>query len=289
MRNMKLFDKIELTQQSNRAIHFATNETELIKSYKQSASGGSYVVDFKLELEPINDKVIKVLFLPSEETNECIPHIFRGVQRFVEALNSNNISMQGFQLKISNCVIHPVDFKPTKYEIFINLALHRLSFYKGIKTVKNNEINFSIIKSKSINEFLHSSKNYSSNYSSYIIKRIYLPCRGLKSHSLLNNYDLEKKFEDQSVDFKVFSNYSNRHGNYISIYTLNDINSINTFNSIIEEILMYKSDIYSKNIDLTGFDIFIGQSDFKYENKKLGQYLYWNLLSLTKEKPHNTI
>ena len=280
MRNMRLFDKIKLSKETSKEICFSSNEIEFVKSYKQGPGGGSYVVDFKLELKPTTDKVIEVYYLPSEETNECMPHIFKGVQRFVEGLYTENISIKGFKLEISNCVVHPVDFQPLRYEIFVMIALNRLSFYKGIKTVKDSEINLPIIQSKSLNKFLHSSEDYPSDYSNYIIKRLHLPNRGFNSKSLLNNYDLQRSFEEKFVDIKIFQNSSIRHDNYISIYTLNDISSINIFNSVIEEVIMYKTDIYSKNKDITGFDIFIGRSDLDYGTKQLGKYLYWNLLNL---------
>lgn len=280
MDKMKLFDKIKLDRETSKEICFSTNEIEFVKSYKQASSGSSYVVDFKLKLKPSQDNFIKVFYLPSEDTKECIPHIFKGVHNFLKDLYADNISIKGFDIEISDCIVHPVDFKPFRYEIFTMIALHRLSFYRGRKTVTKNEDNVKIIESNSLSVFLRDSEDYSSHYENYIVKKIHLPNRGFKSISLSHNYDLKWKYEETVTDIKIFNNSTIRHDNYISIHTLNDINSIKIFNSVIEEVLMFKTDIYSKNIDIKGFDLFIGNSNLVYGTKSLKEYLYWSLLSL---------
>ena len=64
------------------------------------------------------------------------------------------------------------------------------------------------------------------------------------------------------------------------IYILEELNSFKVFSAIIEGILLFKSDIYTRGLDLGGIDILIGKSGSKSGSKSLKEYIYWSLMNI---------
>ena len=277
---MKFFKSINSTQQFNRVIHFDKPEMEHYRIYKQS--GGEFVVDFKYRITPNRTDEIKVFYEETSDNMECIPYIFQGVESFLKNLNSNKICIRGFDIEVYDCVIVPTDFKPYKYAIYSALTFARLVFDRGTKSVKTVKNNFHQLSAKSFNSFLHSSDRLKTDRSKYFNTGIHLPNRGLPIKSLKQNVDiiLRDSFGDSAVNIKLFGMKSVRNDNSISIHTKLDNQSATLITSVFQELIQLKTDIYSTNYDLSGFEIFLECTDLKYINREIGRELYWHLLEL---------
>ena len=96
----------------------------------QSASGGSFVVSYEATIELRTDNPrIEVHILatdpPEEHDDEAVVQLAENaIRRGAEhALSPRGL---GAKIRVSNIVIHPVDYKPRMYEFFTAFALEEL-------------------------------------------------------------------------------------------------------------------------------------------------------------------
>ena len=278
---MKFLKSINSPQQFNRLISFDSSQTEHYRIYKQS--GSSFVVDFKYTIIPRESHEIKVFYEETPDNFKCIPFIFQGVESFLKKLNSNGISIKGFDMEVYDCVLHEIDFRPNRHTIYSAMTFYRLAFDRGIKSIRRVECDFQEPLAESFNSFLHSSNKLETDHSKYFRTSIHLPNRGLPTRSLKQNAEIqyEKSNEDnQLMKIRIFRRTSVRHDNIISIHTKKGVNSSEIIDSVFQELIQLKFDIYSRDYDLTGFEIFLECPDLKYADREIGRQLYWDLLEL---------
>lgn len=278
---MRQVDKIELKQRYSKKIRLVSEETELVREYKQSGSGS--VVHFNMIVKPNDSNFIVLQYVPSNDADQYIPFIHKGVQRYIENLQSEGISLGGITIEVSDCYVHPVDFRPYKIEFTTLKVLNRLIFQRGLKSMLENTEEVPVAPEKSINEFF--SVN-SLDLFDFNVFEIHLPNRGNRKMKLSKNHILSKvtdTVKNETVELKVFSNSSDRHDNYIRIYSTYDKNMINTKNSLINGVVMFKNDMYQRGLDLYGCDIVITRSDAMFGSSVLSEFIYWQLITIFSE------
>lgn len=122
-----LYQKIPIPPKAHQTRVSIPDCEDKVSAVKQASSGGSYLVRYSYKLQPNNSETIQIFCSEDEATQECIPSIAEGVELFLEQLKEEGVSVWGFDLRISGCVVHPVDFKPFKYKVITALTLNKLA------------------------------------------------------------------------------------------------------------------------------------------------------------------
>jgi len=104
-------------------MHPSTEVTFNVSEVCQTASGGSYFVKYQARVpeEPHLKAVYIKSTVPADADNELLQSgqqaMARGTAKALSAMG------QGFDLTVTDFVVHPIDFKPSKVEQFTQQAV----------------------------------------------------------------------------------------------------------------------------------------------------------------------
>lgn len=281
---MNLHKKIQLKNKFHRTISFDETYFEKVVDYK--FSGPDYYINFDLNITQNQNSEINILYDNCPDSKVSIEFISEGIEKFLAFLQAKNISIaNGLDFIITNTKNHPVDFKAKMFIVVTFRRLHYLFFRLATKTIHKpinnyiNSINEDVELQKKIPTFYHSSNNFP------LRNRIDLPINYKENLFLPETNLIKKTFldaEDNSqIEISLLPHHQQEREElkkiqYISIFSANSNENFIAFlivRDVLEEI---RKEIYSKNHNLSGMDIFINvlnsniyegylESDFKYD------------------------
>lgn len=124
---MKLHKTIELNKNNFRILKFEEKYSEKFADYK--FSGPDYYVNFELLISPNFDNNVKIFYDDSQDSEEAIPFISEGIEKFFTFLNSKNIRLTNrLNFTVTNTQNHPVGFKPKMFVAFTFKRLKKIIF-----------------------------------------------------------------------------------------------------------------------------------------------------------------
>lgn len=103
-----------------------------VHKVQQAASSGSHVTIYEADLEFNSDRGVVQVFCPLESMDggdgrndeDDVQRVAEAIKRGAEkALTSRGV---GAIIRVSRVVIHPIDFKPRKYEQYTTEELDRI-------------------------------------------------------------------------------------------------------------------------------------------------------------------
>lgn len=147
---MKLYKTITLKKTDYRKLAFINQYFENICDYK--FNGPNYLIDFELTISlNNNDDMVNIIYDNLSDSEEAIPYISEGIEKFLSFLSSKNIGLSsGLDFTITNTRNHPVDFKPKMFVAYTFQRLKKIFFEFSEKRIEKpiidstNSINDSI-------------------------------------------------------------------------------------------------------------------------------------------------
>ncbi|KFC18767.1 hypothetical protein [Chryseobacterium sp. FH1] len=281
---MNLYKKIELKNKFHKTLSFDETYFEKVADYK--ISGSDYYINFDLNITQNQNSEINILYDDGPDSKVSIEFISEGIEKFLAFLQAKNISIaNGLDFTISNTKNHPVDFKAKMFIVFTFKRLYHIFFRLATKTIQkpiNNyidSINVDVEVQEEIPKFYYNTNNFP------LRNRIDLPINYKQNLFFLKTKLIKKYFFDvednAQIEISLISHYQQakeefRRIQYITILSGSSNENFMAFlivRDVLEEI---RKEIYSKNYNLSGIDIFINvlnsniyegylESDFKYD------------------------
>lgn len=282
---MKLYKEFKSRETFSKVVSIEEIYHELYCQYKPA--GPESIIDYLLELSPHNSDVVNLFYEEDKQTKIVIEPIVQGVETLFSEFNSSSIALTGLDIIIRQGVCIQGDYKPRKYSYYTKERLKDILFRYGLKSF-SKPFDFSIHDQDpdyQTEDYVKAISNLYNNYE--ITKSINLPNRNhpklLLPNSLLFEKVLTSSYSDNRIKFSIISNdYGYRHLNRIKISAPCEKKCMNAFMQIEESIAHLVKDIYVKNYDLGGIDVFIHESNIEFASNKidLTMAFYWFLKGL---------
>jgi hypothetical protein len=248
--------------------------------YKQASSGGSFVVDFTITIQQNEVDYSNLYFVENENTTIAIESISLGIERYIDFLNKQEVAIIGIDFIVDNVIVHPVDFKPIRYDIETSMLLRRIFFTHGkhLLTCKfdsnTKSIDFPNKSVVTLFEELQIRKAFP--LPNTLQKVLKLPERTYLQTEFAYNDFKESIQIELATDF-----YTERHMNGIHLYSDSTMESIQLFLIAEEVIQKLIKDVYDNDFNLMSFHI--GIREIKMESTYFLNYgtfqdeFYWHL------------
>lgn len=280
---MKVFGEIKTSLTYSCNIGFDKEYAERFAMYKQSSGGRSFVVDFEFRIIPGNENIV-VYWIEDEINAQCIEHIFKGLERFIADRNHAGVGISPFEIVISNCIIHPVDFDKRRFVDYTTKRMTELSFEIGKKKYLKMNRHSSTFEAVKIDARSYLFSRASVEESTYTIQlpnrkkqKLILPVAyGWHKHFIKQDFDdtsgMTLVIEDGDTGF--------RHPNQIDLVFAHGKSGSNAFLSIIDGLKKFVDDVHDAGYDLGGFNIYIREADMIYPVRNFAEAVYWSLKEL---------
>lgn len=280
---MKVFGEIKTSSAYPRNIQFDKEYAERFAIYKQSSGGRSFVVDFEFKIIP-GQKDIIVHWIEDKITDICIAYIYKGLEDFIADRNGAGIGISPFEIVISKCIIHPVDFDTRRFVEYTTKRMTELSFEIGKKQFLRMYDNVSGFEAVKTDSTYYKFSRASSAESTYTIQ---LPNRKKRKLILLADYAWHQTFNKErnssacNMTIVVEGGYIEfKHQNHINIVFEHNRSGSNSFISIIDGVKKFVDDVHDAGYDLGGCNIYIRDANMEFPVNTFAQDIYWSLKEL---------
>ncbi|MDR6563263.1 MULTISPECIES: hypothetical protein [unclassified Arcicella] len=260
----------------SKTITITTKYSERFCSYRQTSSGGSYVVDFCITVQQNESDEVIVYFVEDDDTKIAIEFISEGIDKYIDDLRQHDVSLQGVDIIIEKAIVDDVDFKSFRYSIATIVLMRRIFFTHGKYILsKTFDSNIKVV------EFPE--KHIFSQFEDLKVRKSFLlPNTLQKVLKFPDNFFLNKELVlyDSIISIELATDYySQRRINEVYLYADNNPESIQLFLLATDVIKKLIADVYENQYNLMSFHV--GIRDKKTEFSDLVNYvdfqsdLYW--------------
>ena len=283
---MKLIKTFFQKNNYSKVITLDKEYTERFCSYKQA--GGDYIVDFIINIKPTENDFVNFFIIEDEQTNSVYQFILEGIESFFNhEIFNNKVRFANFDIIISNCIYHPVDFKAKMYITLSNKRIKEIIFdnanYNIFKPVIESPSSINNCKKEIFQDTsrLYEKISISKSLPNNLFEKIDLP-DSFSIKKEIKNIENEKIFE-----IYIYKNdFGFRHLNNIKIIISNPKNidvlfAINeVINKFVEKLHKNKKNITGFNILIDSFDEKVKCFDINYSISDFKNEIYWLLLEI---------